>query len=64
MGDVVYVIPDQRGGARLSQLPEAQGALVAVDPQDGAIVSMTGGFYFFNNRFNRVTRHGASPLRG
>lgn len=64
VGDVVYVIPDQRGGAQLSQLPEAQGALVAVDPQDGAIVSMTGGFDFFNNRFNRVTQARRQPGSG
>lgn len=64
VGDVVYVIPDRRGGAQLSQLPEAQGALVAVDPLDGAIVSMAGGFDFFNNRFNRATQARRQPGSG
>ncbi|MEY2853769.1 MAG: hypothetical protein RL030_901, partial [Pseudomonadota bacterium] len=64
VGDVVYVIPDRRGGAILSQLPDAQGALVALNPKDGAIVTMTGGFDFFNNRFNRVTQARRQPGSG
>ncbi|MGA2363935.1 MAG: transglycosylase domain-containing protein [Steroidobacteraceae bacterium] len=54
-GDVVYVVSNGHGEAQLAQLPEAQGALVALDPNDGAIVSLVGGFDYFDNKFNRVT---------
>ena len=37
-GDVVYVVTNGEGAAQLAQLPEAQSALVALDPNDGAIV--------------------------
>ncbi|MEP7311009.1 MAG: penicillin-binding transpeptidase domain-containing protein, partial [Pseudomonadota bacterium] len=63
-GDVVYVITDGRGTAQLGQIPEVQSALVALDPQDGAIVSMVGGFDFYINRFNRVTQARRQPGSG
>jgi penicillin-binding protein 1A len=63
-GDVIYVVSDRRGNAQLGQLPEVQAALVALDPQDGAIVSMVGGFDFYINRFNRVTQARRQPGSG
>jgi len=63
-GDVIYVVSDRRGNAQLGQLPEVQSALVALDPQDGAIVSMVGGFDFYTNRFNRVTQARRQPGSG
>lgn len=62
-GDVVYVIAE-RGVALLGQVPEAQAALVALDPKDGAIVSMVGGFNFYGNQFNRVTQARRQPGSG
>ena len=56
VGDVVYVVTDRRGYAQLAQMPVAQGALVAMDPDDGAIVSMVGGFDYYSNKFNRATQ--------
>ena len=52
----------RRQGQRRSwpQLPEAQGAMVALDPDDGAIIALVGGFDYFNNKFNRVDA-GAPP---
>lgn len=55
-GDVVHVIADGRGNAQLAQVPEAQAALVSMDPDDGAIVALTGGFDFFANQYNRATQ--------
>jgi penicillin-binding protein 1A len=55
-GDVVYVITDGKGSAQLAQVPEAQSALVSVDPQDGAVIALVGGFDYFLNKFNRVTQ--------
>jgi penicillin-binding protein 1A len=63
-GDVVYVVTDRRGQAQLAQLPRAQAALVALDPEDGAIVSMVGGFSFHTNAFNRVTQAKRQPGSG
>ncbi len=60
-GDVVYVLPEQAGRALLVQVPAAQGALVAVDPQDGAIVAMSGGFDFYATSFNRATQARRQP---
>jgi penicillin-binding protein 1A len=63
-GDIVHVITDRRGNAQLAQVPDAQSALVAVDPEDGAIVSMVGGFDFYTNKFNRVTQARRQPGSG
>jgi penicillin-binding protein 1A len=54
-GDVVYVLSDGKV-AQLVQVPEAQAALVALDPKDGAVVSLVGGFDYFTNKYNRVTQ--------
>ncbi|NCU84840.1 MAG: hypothetical protein EBV57_02355 [Betaproteobacteria bacterium] len=43
-GSEVWLRPTDAGGWVLSQLPEAEAALVSVDPHDGAIRSLAGGF--------------------
>ncbi|MEQ1440529.1 penicillin-binding protein 1A [Fontimonas sp. SYSU GA230001] len=43
-------------GARLAQVPQVQGALVALDPADGAIQALVGGFDFYAGKFNRATQ--------
>lgn len=60
-GDVVYILPSGPAAAFLAQVPEAQGALVSIDPHDGAIVAMTGGFDFYTAKFNRVTQARRQP---
>lgn len=60
-GDVVYVVAGGRGVAQLGQLPEAQGALVALDPNDGAITALVGGFDYFASKYNRVTQARRQP---
>src|SRR5436190_1808795 len=55
-GDVVYVVADAAGHAQLAQIPEAQSALVALDPNDGSIGALVGGFDYFTNKYNRVTQ--------
>ncbi len=55
-GDVVYVITDGKGSAQLAQVPEAQSALVSLDPQDGAVIALVGGFDYYINKYNRVTQ--------
>jgi penicillin-binding protein 1A len=63
-GDVVYVVTNGRGEAALAQMPEAQGALVALDPNDGAVAALVGGFDYFDNKFNRVTQARRQPGSG
>jgi len=46
---------------RLRQIPEASGALVALDPVDGAIRALTGGFDFALSKFNRATQARRQP---
>jgi penicillin-binding protein 1A len=40
----------------LSQVPNANTAFVAMDPENGAILALVGGFNFIHNKFNRVTQ--------
>jgi penicillin-binding protein 1A len=61
VGDIVYVMPITIGGYALAQLPEAQSAVVSLDPLDGAITSLAGGFDFSLSRFNRVTQASRQP---
>src|SRR5580658_2508068 len=63
-GDVVYVVADLAGHAQLAQVPEAQSALVALDPNDGSLVALVGGFDYFTNKYNRVTQARRLPGSG
>jgi penicillin-binding protein 1A len=63
-GDVIYVVADEAGHAQLGQIPEAQSALVALDPNDGSIVALVGGFDYFTNKYNRVTQARRLPGSG
>ncbi len=58
VGDIVYVEPmDSRPGfARLRQLPEVNGAIVAMDPFSGRVLAMVGGFSHDQSEFNRATQ--------
>ncbi|HEU0225440.1 MAG TPA: PBP1A family penicillin-binding protein [Steroidobacteraceae bacterium] len=60
-GDVVYILPSSAGDALLAQLPEVQGAFVALDPHDGAIVALSGGFDYQASKFNRVMQARRQP---
>ena len=46
---------------RLAQQPEVEAALVALNPQDGAITALVGGFDFNRNKFNHVTQAWRQP---
>ena len=63
-GDLIYVLSDGRGTAQLAQIPAVQGALVALDPQDGAVVALVGGFDYFGNAWNHVTQARRQPGSG
>ncbi|MCI0749242.1 MAG: transglycosylase domain-containing protein, partial [Nevskiales bacterium] len=52
-GDVVRVATDGKSW-RLAQIPEVQGAFVALDPRTGSLKALVGGYDFFEGKFNRV----------
>jgi penicillin-binding protein 1A len=60
-GDLIYVMPTTRGTWALAQVPEAQGAIVSIDPFDGAITALTGGFDFTTSKFNRARQAFRQP---
>ena len=55
-GDLVYLLRTDEEGYRLGQLPAVQGAFVALDPRDGAVLALTGGYDFFTSSYNRATQ--------
>jgi penicillin-binding protein 1A len=60
-GDVIYVAQERGGNWRMVQIPQAQGAFVALDPQDGAVATLVGGFDYFGSNFNRAVQAKRQP---
>jgi len=60
-GDVIYVMPTTSGNWALAQVPEAQSAVVAMDPYDGAVSALTGGFDYTTSKFNRARQAYRQP---
>ncbi|WP_084019538.1 penicillin-binding protein 1A [Dechloromonas agitata] len=60
-GAIVRLLKDDKGSWQISQLPEVESAFVAVDPRDGAIRALVGGFDFNRNKFNHVTQAWRQP---
>jgi penicillin-binding protein 1A len=58
----VYRTPRfNKGDWALTQQPEVEGALVALDPRDGSVRALVGGFDFGKNKFNHVTQAWRQP---
>lgn len=55
IGDLIR-IREKGDKFHLTQTPKVQGSLVALNPKDGSIVSLVGGFNFTHNKFNRSTQ--------
>jgi penicillin-binding protein 1A len=60
-GAVVRIVQMPKGQWELTQLPEVEGAFVALTPQTGAIRALVGGFDFAKNKFNHVTQAWRQP---
>jgi penicillin-binding protein 1A len=60
-GALVRILKSPKGAWNITQLPEVEGALVAMDPHDGAIHALVGGFDFYKNKFNHVTQAWRQP---
>jgi len=63
-GDYIHVIEDTNKQWQLAQQPEAQGALVALYPFDGAVTALNGGFEYFQSKFNRAINSKRQPGSG
>jgi penicillin-binding protein 1A len=61
VGDIIYVMPTADNSWALAQVPEAQAAVVALDPYDGAVVALTGGFDYTTSKFNRARQAYRQP---
>jgi penicillin-binding protein 1A len=60
-GAVVRAIKGAKGDWTLTQQPEVEGAFVSIEPVNGAIRAMVGGFDFGKNKFNHVTQAWRQP---
>jgi penicillin-binding protein 1A len=60
-GAVIRVAKTPKDSWEITQLPEVEGAFLALDPRDGAIKALVGGFDFNKNKFNHVTQAWRQP---
>lgn len=60
-GDLIRVTRNDDGRWMLSQVPAVNGALVSINPNNGAILALTGGYDFYQSNFNRVTQARRQP---
>jgi penicillin-binding protein 1A len=63
-GDVIYTVGRTAESLQFVKVPDAQSALVSVDPRDGAVVALVGGFDYFQSKYNRVTQARRQPGSG
>lgn len=61
VGDLIRVLRHANDRVSLTQLPEAQAAMVALEPNNGGIKALVGGFDYRQSRFNRVTQATRQP---
>ncbi len=60
-GAVVRMVQNAKGDWSLTQVPEVEGAFVALEPRSGAIVALVGGFDYGKSKFNHVTQAWRQP---
>ncbi len=63
-GDVIHIRKSLNGEWSLAQIPKVEGALVALNPDNGAITALQGGFDFYKSKFNRATQTQRQPGSG
>ena len=60
-GAIVRLQPGEKGGYGISQIPKVEAALVSLDPANGAINALAGGFDYGANKFNHATQAWRQP---
>lgn len=56
LGDIVFVRLVEDSGWTLVQIPDVNGAIISINPKDGAVLAMVGGFDYYLDKFNRATQ--------
>ena len=60
--DIIRLRPNsEKTSWALVQIPKVQGQLIAIDPNDGAIVAIVGGYNFYQSTFNRAIQGWRQP---
>jgi penicillin-binding protein 1A len=60
-GDIIRLSRDDKGDWQLAQIPAAQSALTSINPEDGSIQALVGGFNFVRSKFNRAVMAARQP---
>ncbi|MEJ5999153.1 penicillin-binding protein 1A [Paucibacter soli] len=60
-GAVIRVVKGSKNDWTITQLPEVEGAFIALDPRDGRVRAMVGGFDYAKNKFNHATQAWRQP---
>lgn len=63
VGNIVRISPinESKTAWRMESIPEVQGALVSLDPENGALRAVVGGFHFNHSKFNRAIQGYRQP---
>jgi penicillin-binding protein 1A len=61
IGDLIFVEPDDHGAFHLRQIPQVNGAIVAMEPNTGRVLAMVGGYSFSLSNFDRATQAYRQP---
>jgi penicillin-binding protein 1A len=61
INDVIYVSKNSKKNWVLKQYPEVNGAIIAIDPYNGKVKALVGGFSFESSEFNRTTQAKRQP---
>ena len=60
-GAVIRLLAGEKGTWSIAQLPKVEAALVSLDPRNGSILALAGGFDFNANKFNHATQAWRQP---
>jgi len=61
LGDIIRIVKNKTGQWILTQIPQVQGAMVVLEPQNGAVLALSGGFDYDRSNFNRAIQAERQP---
>ncbi|MFC0820732.1 penicillin-binding protein 1A [Moraxella marmotae] len=63
VGNIVRISPlnEAKTAWKMESIPKVQGALISLDPENGALRAVVGGFHFNHSKFNRATQGYRQP---